>query len=83
MPYIFQDTYNTYVEYLCVKGSQFDTNKDKLGDAISIRNRCLWNKTWNPWPILPPCYITHCVSPFPIPDNSSLAVSYKYIYKCC
>jgi hypothetical protein len=71
---MFQETYNTYVEYTCVNGSQFDTNKDGKGDTIAVQIRCLWNKTWSPWPVLPPCVITHCVNPFPIPANSNLIV---------
>ena len=79
----FQDTYNTFVEYKCVNGSQFDTNNDKVGDAISIQIRCLWNKNWSPWPVLPSCYITHCVNPFPIPNDTSIVVSLilKYNFK--
>jgi hypothetical protein len=74
---LFQNTYNTWVEYRCVNGSQFDTNKDGKGDTILLQTRCLWNKTWSPWPVLPPCYITHCVNPFPIPNDTSLMVSVR------
>ena len=31
-----------------------------------------WRKAWSPWPTLPPCVITHCVDPFPIPEDSDL-----------
>jgi hypothetical protein len=73
--FLAKDTYNTFVSYKCVNGSQFDTNNDKKGDAVSISSRCLWNKTWSPYPVLPPCYITHCVNPFPIPNDTFLQVS--------
>jgi hypothetical protein len=69
-----KDDFNTSVKYFCINGSQFDTDNDKKGDAVSVINRCLWNKVWSPYPILPQCYITHCVNPFDIPDDSFLQV---------
>ena len=60
--------------YMCPNGSQFDTDNNKKGDTVSLSNRCLWNKTWSPYPTLPQCYITHCVNPFPIPNDSFVQV---------
>ena len=68
----FKETYGTIVSYGCVKGSQFDTNGDELGDSLSIETTCQWNKTWTPWSILPKCFITHCVDPYKIPLITSL-----------
>ena len=65
-----QETYDTEVEYKCQNGSQFDTDEDGFGDAISIVIRCQWNKQWAPYPVLPECKITHCVEPFTIPEES-------------
>lgn len=66
------DYYNRTLIYNCIKGSQFDTNNDQIGDSPSVQITCLWNKTWSPWRVLPPCIITHCVDPFEIPGNTSL-----------
>ena len=66
-----QDTYDTWVEYRCANGSQFDTNNDNVGDAVFLRSRCQWDKTWS-LPALPPCYVTHCVLPFPLPTDTYL-----------
>ena len=66
-----QDTYDTWVEYRCADGSQFDTNQDNLGDEIFLRSRCQWDKTWS-LPVLPPCYVTQCVLPFPLPTDTYL-----------
>ena len=68
----YYDYYDTDVEYGCVNGSQFDTNNDGYGDAYRIVNKCLWNKTWSPYPQLPKCKITHCVDPFDIPLDTML-----------
>lgn len=67
-----QETYDTTVRYYCQNGSQFDTNNDQIGDSIFIDIRCQWNKQWAPFSSLPPCLITHCVEPFPIPEESNL-----------
>ena len=66
------DSYNSYVSYRCLNGSEFDTDGDGAGDTIEISISCRWNKTWDPWPILPPCYITDCIDPFPIPADTFL-----------
>ena len=66
-----QDTYDTWVEYRCANGSQFDTNDDGLGDEVFLRSRCQWDKTWS-LPALPPCYVTQCVLPFPLPADTYL-----------
>ena len=66
------DEYLTSVRYECVNGSQFDTNNDTIGDSFYIYNVCLWNKNWAPWPVLPPCVITHCVEPFLPPEDTFL-----------
>ena len=68
----FQETYDTYVKYKCQNGSQFDTDKDKKGDSISVTTRCQWNKKWAPYAALPECIVTHCVEPFEIPDETFL-----------
>ena len=65
------ETYGTVAAYHCQDGSQFDTNSDGVGDSVSVWSRCQWNKVWD-LPVLPDCFITHCVHPFPIPANSSL-----------
>ena len=67
-----QDTYDTWVEYKCADGSQFDTDSTPEGLAISLRTRCQWNKEWAPYSSLPPCVVTHCVQPFVIPEDSFL-----------
>ena len=67
-----QDTYDTWVEYKCADGSQFDTDSTREGLAISLRTRCQWNKEWAPYSSLPPCVVTHCVQPFVIPEDSFL-----------
>ena len=67
-----QDSYDTNIRYGCVDGSQFDTNKDLVGDSITLDIVCQWRKEWSPWPELPACIITHCVDPFPIPDHTEL-----------
>ena len=65
-----QDTYNTWVEYTCADGSQFDTAS---GLEVSLRTRCQWDKQWAPYHTsLPRCKITHCVQPFLIPEDSFL-----------
>ena len=66
-----QETYNTWVEYRCADGSQFDTDNDNVGDTVSLRSRCQWDKTWS-LPSLPPCYVTQCVLPFPLPPDTYL-----------
>ena len=71
----FKESYGTKVSYQCVKGSQFDTNRDGKGDSLSIETECMWNKAWTPWSTLPKCVITHCVNPFKIPLNTSLEES--------
>ena len=55
-----------------MNGSRFDTDNDGFGDAYRIVNVCLWNQTWNPYPQLPECKITHCVDPFEIPSQTML-----------
>ena len=67
-----QDYYATNILYGCVNGSQFDTNHDMIGDSITVEITCQWRKAWSPWPVLPPCIITHCVDPHPIPDHTEL-----------
>ena len=66
------DDYDTTVAYRCVNGSEFDTTGDSAGESVEIEISCRWNKAWDPWPVLPPCYITDCVDPFPIPDDAFL-----------
>ena len=66
------DRYDVEVEYGCVDGSQFDTDKDGLGDEIYLRTSCLWRKVWSPVDALPSCVVTHCVDPFPIPGDTNL-----------
>ena len=68
----YDDTYNSYVEYGCVNGSQFDTDSDGLGDEVTVTIRCQWSQVWAPYPQLPECKITHCVDPFPIPEDTFL-----------
>ena len=86
-----QDTYNTTVEYRCVEGSKFDTTDDGAGDSSSLRTRCQWDKKWAPYSSsLPPCVVTHCVRPFPIPEDTQLeeltatptAVTHTKNYQC-
>ena len=67
-----QETYNTHIVYTCQDGSQFDTDNDGRGDSVSVEIRCQWNKQWNPYTVLPPCLVTHCVEPFKIPPESNL-----------
>ena len=67
-----QETYNTHIVYTCQDGSQFDTDNDGRGDSVSVEIRCQWNKQWNPYTVLPPCLVTHCVEPFKIPPDSDL-----------
>ena len=64
--------YNDTIAYGCVNGSEFDTNDDSAGDLIQLTISCRWNKSWDPWPVLPPCYITDCVDPFSIPADTML-----------
>ena len=71
-----QDTYNTWIRYKCVDGSQFDTDLDGKGDQLHIDIRCQWNKQWQPYTKLPECKITHCVDPEPIPEDSNLKVCF-------
>ena len=67
-----QDTYDTHLTYRCQDGSQFDTDGDGAGDSVEVGIRCLWNKNWSPYPVIPPCIVTHCVEPFKIPDYTNL-----------
>ena len=67
-----EDNYDTYVAYCCVNGSEFDTNANGAGDSVEIQISCRWNKAWDPWPVLPPCYITDCVDPFSVPEDTFL-----------
>ena len=67
-----QETYNTNITYSCQDGSQFDTDGDGAGDSLSVTIRCQWNKQWAPHTSLPPCYVTHCVEPFNIPEETNL-----------
>ena len=67
-----QDTYNTWVEYKCADGSQFDTDSTPEGLALSLRTRCQWDKQWAPYSSLPSCVVTHCIQPFVIPEDSFL-----------
>ena len=69
---VYQETYNTRVEYSCQDGSQFDTDGDGVGDQVKITTRCLWSKAWSDYPTLPECIVTHCVEPFKIPEETSL-----------
>ena len=62
----------TLMQLICVNGSQIDTSSDTVGDRITIEITCQWRKKWHPWPALPPCIITHCVDPYPIPDYTHL-----------
>jgi hypothetical protein len=66
-----QDTYNTWVEYRCANGSQFDTDDDGKGDKVFLRSRCQWDKTWS-LASLPLCHVTHCVAPYPVPGDTAL-----------
>ena len=66
------DSSGTFITYRCVNGSEFDTTGDSYGDSFDITISCRWNKVWAPWPVLPPCYITDCVEPFPIPGDTLL-----------
>ena len=66
------NTYKTRVAYRCVNGSEFDLTRDGAGDSVEIIISCRWNKSWDPWPVLPPCYITDCVDPVPIPKDTNL-----------
>ena len=68
----FQETYDTHVTYRCQDGSQFDTDGDNVGDSVEVTIRCLWNKNWSPYPVIPPCIVTHCVEPFKIPETTNL-----------
>ena len=83
-----QDTYNTFVKYSCANGSQFDTES---GYTTSVQTRCQWNKEWAPYHgTLPACVVTHCIEPFPIPEDSYLeqvsstwtAVGEQKQYRC-
>ena len=83
-----QDTYNTSVKYQCANGSQFDTES---GYKKSVQTRCQWNKEWAPYHgTLPACVVTHCIEPFPIPEDSYLeqvsstwtAVGEQKQYRC-
>ena len=69
------EEYTTQIRYECINGSQFDTTDDAVGDSFYIYNKCKWNKTWAPYPSLPPCIITHCVDPFVPPDNTFMIES--------
>ena len=84
------DSYATNIEYGCVDGSQFDTTDDSVGDSLTVEITCEWRKKWSPWPSLPPCIITHCVQPFPIPDITMLEevtsewtpINTEKVYRC-
>ena len=68
-----RETYNTSVQYACVEGSKFDTNSSGGGDSTTVQVRCQWNKFWHPYSTsLPPCLVTHCTKPFPIPYSTLL-----------
>ena len=67
-----EETYDTHVTYRCQDGSQFDTDGDGAGDSVEVTIRCLWNKNWSPYPVIPPCIVTHCVEPFKIPEYTNL-----------
>mgnify|MGYP003322331889 CR=1 FL=1 len=85
-----QDTYGTTVEYKCADGSQFDTTSNGQGDTPTIRTRCQWDKTWSAPASLPSCYVTHCIHPYPIPEDTFLQeitsawtlVNQKKQYEC-
>ena len=66
------DYSGTEVIYRCINGSEFDTNNDGDGNSFDITISCRWNKDWDPWPVLPPCYITDCVDPYSIPEDTYL-----------
>ena len=72
------DGYKTEVGYRCTDGSKFDTTGNGDGDTDQLITTCKWRKSWEPWgdpssvptaqsSVLPPCIITHCISPPPIP----------------
>jgi hypothetical protein len=66
------DTYLATLVYTCTPGSQFDTDGDGAGDTVELRTTCQWRKAWEPWALLPPCRITHCVWPPTVPGPSHL-----------
>ena len=74
------DTYNTWVEYRCARGSQFDTDGAGGGDSVTVKTRCQWTKAWSPVvpggdsppAALPPCLVTHCTAPYAIPTDTFL-----------
>ena len=69
------DNYDTHVRYTCVAGSRFDTDGNGLGETKHLYNRCNWNRRWRYPQITSKCVISHCISPFPIPDDTSLITS--------
>ena len=88
-----RDVYDTWVQYECAVGSQFDAapeGGDGKGDAISLKKRCRWDKSWTPAATLPACYVTHCIHPYPIPFDTYLEevtsnwteVNQKKHYQC-
>ena len=60
------------MRYRCTDGSQFDTDGDGAGDRVSLDIRCQWDEVWTPWVPLPPCVITHCISPPDRPEDTNL-----------
>ena len=34
--FVFKHTYNTWLKYKCIDGSQFDTDLDGNGDTVAI-----------------------------------------------
>ena len=70
----WDSNYRATIAYRCFNGSKFDTSGNGLGDTLEIAISCRWNKLWDPWPVLPPCYITDCVDPYPVPEDTFLEV---------
>ena len=58
--------------YRCTAGSKFDTDENGVGDADHVDTWCRWDEVWHPWTSLPPCVITHCISPPAIPADAGL-----------
>ena len=95
------DWYKAEVGYRCTDGSKFDTTGNGDGDTVQLETSCKWRKSWEPWgdptpvpsaesSLLPPCIITHCISPPPIPAASFIeevtsawtAVNTSKQYRC-
>ena len=59
MNIIFQETYDSTIEYKCVNGSQFDVDMDGAGDTVAITTRqdsySLFQRNLN-------CHIKHHMS---------------------